>query len=144
VLTRGRHLLGGPVITCCIAFSCVVGIGTASASAATPAKASSSSAFCKAYNNLNSYQGNTSTISGFRSSLHHLRTLVKDTEKVAPSSLKAHLTSFLKDEAQLQTLANKSASVNALKNNSQAQAVSNKLQTDGTPVDSYASSHCKS
>ncbi|MBO0893408.1 MAG: hypothetical protein J2O39_03440, partial [Acidimicrobiales bacterium] len=100
-------------------------------------------AFCKAYKNLASYKGSTKTIGGFRSSLHHLRSLVQQTEKVAPPTVKAHLTAFLKDEAQLQTVANKSKSYNALKNSAQAQTISGRLSNDGTPVDSYANSHCK-
>jgi uncharacterized surface protein with fasciclin (FAS1) repeats len=142
VLTRGRHLLGVALIASCIAVSSAVGGGAASAAVTTTVK-SSSSAFCQAYNNLSSYKGNTSTISGFRSSLHHLRTLVQQVQKTAPPSVKAHLTAFLKDEAQLQSLADKSSSFNALSSNAQAQAVSTRLQSDGSPVDSYAGSHCK-
>jgi hypothetical protein len=143
VLTRGRHLLGVALIAGCVAVPGALGASAAPASAATTPEASSSSAFCQAYNNLSSYKGNTSTIKGFRSSLHHLRTLVQQVEKTAPPSVKAHLTAFLKDEAQLQTLANKSSSFNALSSNAQAQAISARLQSDGSPVDSYASSHCK-
>jgi uncharacterized surface protein with fasciclin (FAS1) repeats len=126
----------------CIALSSVVGGGAAFAAVTSTAK-SSPSAFCQAYNNLSSYKGNTSSIGGFRSSLHHLRTLVQQVQKTAPPSVKAHLTAFLKDEAQLQTLADTSSSFNALSSNSQAQAISTRLQSDGSPVDSYASSHCK-
>jgi uncharacterized surface protein with fasciclin (FAS1) repeats len=131
------------LIACCIALSSAIGGSAASAAVATTVNASSSSAFCQAYNNLSSYKGNTSTISGFRSSLHHLRTLVQQAQKTAPPSVKAHLTAFLKDEAQLQTLADKSSSFSDLSSNAQAQAISTRLQSDGTPVDSYASSHCK-
>jgi hypothetical protein len=143
VFTRARHAFGAAVITFCIALSCAVGATAASAGAAVSAKGHSSSAFCQAYNNLSSYKGSTKTIGGFRSSLHHLRTLVQKAEKVAPPTVKVHLTAFLKDEAELQTVADKAPSYNALKNSSQAQTISGRLSTDGTPVDSYASSHCK-
>jgi hypothetical protein len=130
------------LIAGCIAVPGALGASAVPAAAATP-EASSSSAFCQAYNNLSSYKGNTASIKGFRSSLHHLRTLVQQVEKTAPPSVKTHLTAFLKDEAQLQTLANKTSSFNALSSNAQAQAISTRLQSDGTPVDTYASSHCK-
>jgi ABC-type uncharacterized transport system fused permease/ATPase subunit len=130
------------LIACCIAVSSALAAGAAPAAATTPT-ASSSSAFCQAYNSLSSYKGNTSSISGFRSSLRHLRTLVAQVEKTAPPSVKSHLAAFLKDEAQLQTLADKSSSFNALSNSAQAQAISGRLQSDGEPVDTYASSHCK-
>ncbi|MBO0887186.1 MAG: hypothetical protein J2O38_07280 [Acidimicrobiales bacterium] len=143
MFTRARHAVGAAVIAFGIALSCAFGAGAATAGATVTAKAGSSQAFCKAYKNLASYKGSTKTIGGFRSSLHHLRSLVQQTEKVAPPTVKAHLTAFLKDEAQLQTVANKSKSYNALKNSAQAQTISGRLSNDGTPVDSYANSHCK-
>lgn len=143
MFTRARHAVGAAVIAFLLAVSCAVGVTAATAGASVSAKGHSSSAFCVAYNNLASYKGSTKTIGGFRSSLHHLRSLVQKAEKVAPPTVKAHLTAFLKDEAKLQKVADKSPSYNALKSSSQAQTISGRLSTDGTPVDNYARSHCK-
>lgn len=143
MFTRARYALGAAVIALCLALSLAVGATAGSAAAAVRAKSGSSETFCKAYNNLASYKGNTKTIDGFRSSLHHLRTLVEKAEKVAPPKVKAHLEAFLKDEAQLQTVADKSSTYNALKSSAQAQTISGRLSNDGSPVDTYASSHCK-
>jgi hypothetical protein len=145
VLSRCRRLVGGAVVALGVAVVPALGSGAAGAAAPSVARPhASASAFCHAYDKLSAYQGNTKSLAGFRSSLEHLRSLVVTAEKVAPSPVKAHLVSFLRDEAQLKVLADRAKSYNGLKNSARAQAISQKLQSDGSPVDSYASSHCKS